>query len=203
MSNILAPGTLELDGNDETIGSLTGALGSIVTNGSANGAELTTNTGDNTIFAGVIQDGGSGAMQLVKAGTGELTLSGVNTYTGSTVINDAGGLIIGGSGQLDGGDYAGNITIDDADGFFEYASSADQTFSGTISGAGSYEHTGSGEVTLTGANSLADGWEISSGKVILGGDDDENNRMSGTITISGTGTLRSDASETWTIVPRL
>jgi autotransporter-associated beta strand protein len=52
-----------------------------------------------TQVSGVIQDGGSfggAGGSLVKVGTGILTLSGVNTYTGTTTVN-AGALIVNGS----------------------------------------------------------------------------------------------------------
>ena len=52
-----------------------------------------------TEVAGVIQDGGvNGGTggSLVKTGSGTLTLSGINTYTGATTV-DAGTLIVNGS----------------------------------------------------------------------------------------------------------
>ena len=54
---------------------------------------LTVGSNDlSTIFSGVIQNGGS----FTKIGTGALTLSGVNTYTGATAVN-AGALIVNGA----------------------------------------------------------------------------------------------------------
>jgi autotransporter-associated beta strand protein len=54
-----------------------------------------------TIFSGVIQDGASGGGgaaggSLFKLGTGSLTLTGINTYTGGTFV-DAGALVVDGS----------------------------------------------------------------------------------------------------------
>lgn len=77
---------LELDGNNNSIGSLAGA--GTVENANATAATLTTG-GDNTstTFSGVLQDGtGGGALSLTKTGTGTATLSGTNTYTGGTRI---------------------------------------------------------------------------------------------------------------------
>jgi autotransporter-associated beta strand protein len=51
--------------------------------------------GTSTIFTGAIGDGGN-ALGLIKAGTGNLTLGGANTYTGGTTVN-AGRLIVTGS----------------------------------------------------------------------------------------------------------
>jgi autotransporter-associated beta strand protein len=57
------------------------------------------NNGSST-FSGVIRDNGSGGaaavVNLVKTGTGALTLSGANTYAGSTNVNN-GSLIVNGS----------------------------------------------------------------------------------------------------------
>ncbi len=74
-------GTLALTGN-ETIGSLAGAstTSSVILNANT----LTTGDGNNTDFAGDI----SGAGNLIKQGTGTFTLSGANTFTGTTTVND-------------------------------------------------------------------------------------------------------------------
>ena len=87
---LVNPGViLDLNGYSNTIGSLaTGFPGSgIVTNSGGSPATLTTgNDGTSTNFSGVIQDGTS-QLSLVKIGSGTQTLSGLNTYTGTTSIN--------------------------------------------------------------------------------------------------------------------
>jgi autotransporter-associated beta strand protein len=93
--------TLTLNGNHQTIGGLsTGATvgTSIIQNANATGATLSVDlaSGSNT-FGGVLQDGtGGGALGLQKQGSGMLTLSGTNTYTGATTVNE-GALSVGGS----------------------------------------------------------------------------------------------------------
>ncbi len=80
---------------DLTVGSIAGA-------GRFNLGSTTLTTGGlntNTIVSGVLADGGvspGGSGKLTKIGTGQLTLSGVNTYTGLTTVN-AGTLSINGS----------------------------------------------------------------------------------------------------------
>ncbi len=103
-----------------TIGSLEGTGDVFV------GAQTLTVGSNNlsTIFSGVIQDGGPAGSpnsggSLTKIGTGTLTLSGTNTYTGSTTVN-AGMLIVDGSvttsvtvngGRLGGSGTTGAITV--------------------------------------------------------------------------------------------
>jgi autotransporter-associated beta strand protein len=72
--------------NAETVGSLAGA-GTIDNVGTFGAFTLTTG-GDNTstTFSGIIKDTGSN-LTVVKAGTGTLTLSGVNDYSGATTIS--------------------------------------------------------------------------------------------------------------------
>jgi fibronectin-binding autotransporter adhesin len=77
--------TLNLNGNNQTIGTITGAFGSSVTLGAGT---LTINAPTAATFAGVIS--GSGA--VIKSGVGTETLSGINTYGGGTVVS--GGTLI-------------------------------------------------------------------------------------------------------------
>ena len=87
-----AGGTLDINGNTATIGSLTGIAGTSVTLG---GGILTTGDSTNTAFAGVISGNGG----LIKQGTGTETLTGTSTYTGATTVN-AGTLALAGNGTL-------------------------------------------------------------------------------------------------------
>jgi autotransporter-associated beta strand protein len=84
-------GSLNLAGYVETIGSLEGTGGSVAL---GTGGELATGgNGRSGTYAGVISGSGS----VIKDGAGILTLSGTNTYTGTTTIN-AGTLQLGNNG---------------------------------------------------------------------------------------------------------
>ena len=107
---ISAGATLDLNGSNETIGSLAGS-GSI-----ALGSGVLTTGGNNTstTFSGGISGiGGS----LNKQGSGTLTLSGINTYSGTTVVN-TGTLSIAATGSVasntivnNGGTLAGTGSV--------------------------------------------------------------------------------------------
>ncbi len=90
--------------------------------------------------------GGTG--MVYKLGSGAVSLTGNNTYTGQTTVA-AGTLTIGGSGLLGGGNYATNL-VDN--GLLNYASSVAQTNSGVIFGGGDLLASGSGTLTLMGNN---------------------------------------------------
>ena len=79
---------LDLNGFDNTIGSLAG--GGVVTNEGTEPATLTVgNNNTSTTFSGILQDGtdGTSSLALAKIGSGILTLSGTNTYSGGTTIS--------------------------------------------------------------------------------------------------------------------
>ncbi|WP_100179368.1 autotransporter domain-containing protein [Bradyrhizobium nitroreducens] len=80
---VFAGAVLDLGGFSNAVGSLAGA-GTVTNSG---GAAVLTAGGDNssTVFSGTIQDG-AGAMALTKAGSGLLVLTGVNTYSGATLV---------------------------------------------------------------------------------------------------------------------
>ena len=87
--------TLDLNGNNETIGSLAGggATGGNVTLGAG-----TLSSGGNnasTTFAGIIS-GTTGTSGVIKQGSGIWNLTGANTYSGNTTIS-AGTLLVNGS----------------------------------------------------------------------------------------------------------
>jgi autotransporter-associated beta strand protein len=87
--NVVNNGTLTLGGLSHTINGLSGS-GTI--DGVSGTPTLTVGNNDATSsFSGVIKNT-SGTLSLTKTGTGSLTLTGVNTYTGATSIS-AGSII--------------------------------------------------------------------------------------------------------------
>ena len=81
------PGILRLNGFNNTIGGLAGD-GIVENADSVTGITLTVGrNNDSTVFAGTIRDGGIVPLVLTKVGTGALTLTGSNTFTGNTNVN--------------------------------------------------------------------------------------------------------------------
>ncbi|EDW7724753.1 fibronectin-binding autotransporter adhesin ShdA [Salmonella enterica] len=100
----------------------------------------------NTLF-------GSGS--LVKTGTGELTLSGDNSYSGTTTITD-GTLIAASVNALGSGDIDNSGVLKVGEGELK----------NTLFGSGSLVKTGTGELTLSGDNTYSGGTTISGGTLI-------------------------------------
>ena len=118
---------------------------------------------------------------------GNVLLNGVNTFTGNTGIGN-GTLEIGGAGQLGGGSYSNDILIG-TDGTLKYNSSANQTFSGNLTGAGGLVKDGISNLTLTGnPNSYAGGTIVNGGKLILNTPTDSQANQ-GALTINSAGTV--------------
>jgi autotransporter-associated beta strand protein len=103
--SVAAGATLALNGNSNTIGSLSGA--GIVTNNSGTNAILTTGDPTNTTFSGVIQNGAAGSLALVKTGTGTLTLTGTSTFSGGVTLQN-GTLAVSTDAGLGTGNFTGS-----------------------------------------------------------------------------------------------
>jgi autotransporter-associated beta strand protein len=105
---VAAGANIELNGLDQSIGSLAGA--GTVTNSNAAAATLTTGSDNtDTTFSGTITDAFAGPLSLVKVGSGTQVFTGANSYTGGTTIS-GGALQIG--NLVDTGSIDGNVTVD-------------------------------------------------------------------------------------------
>jgi autotransporter-associated beta strand protein len=172
---------LDLNGFNQTIGSLAG--GGVVRNSGAAAAALTAG-GDNTstTFGGTLADGPGAALGLAKTGTGTLTLSGANSYSGGTLLG-AGTLAVGSSTALgtvaltiangatlqaaaNGLLIANTITLNGADTIDTQANGI--TLTGPIGGTGGLIKTGTGRLVLSGNNTYSGATNVNAGTLGAG-----------------------------------
>lgn len=148
----------------------------------------TTVAGKGVEFSGVVSDGGSG-FGLVKAGTGMLTLSGANTFSGGVTLN-AGRLNVNHAQAL--GTATGTFTING--GFVDNTSGSPvTTLNYPIIVGGNFTNIGTGDLNL-GTGNVALGSThrtigVTAGTLTLGGTLNNSAANVG-ITKQGAGTLR-------------
>ena len=172
------------------------AFGGAISFGS-NSTFLTIGGANSTAITGNISGNGS----LLKRGTGNLTLSGINTFTGNTSINGGNLIVQGGSALSD----TGTVTLNSANATFTIAASetigslqgggataiaaaqtltiaefGNATYSGAITGTGSLAKTANGTLTLAGNNSYMGGTTVSAGTLATQG----NERISDSSSLS-------------------
>lgn len=128
-----------------TTSSLSGAV--------VNNATLQFNQNGRGTYAGVI----SGTGEVVKTGTGAAGLTGANTYTGGTSINE--GTLVVTSASLPG-NVVNSATL-------QFNQNGRGTYAGVIVGSGSVVKTGTGSVGLTGANTYSGGTTVSDGILLV------------------------------------
>ncbi|WP_201028043.1 autotransporter-associated beta strand repeat-containing protein, partial [Salmonella enterica] len=133
-------GELTLNGDNDYSGGTTiddGVL--IADNADSLGTGTIANNGVLQVGEGELKNTLSGSGSLVKTGTGELTLSGDNDYSGGTTISD-------GTLTADHADSLGTGAIDNS-GVLQVG---EGELKNTLSGTGSLVKTGTGELTLNG-----------------------------------------------------
>ncbi|EBK4514327.1 autotransporter outer membrane beta-barrel domain-containing protein, partial [Salmonella enterica subsp. enterica serovar Javiana] len=142
------------------------------------GTGAVANSGVLQVGEGELENTLSGSGSLVKTGTGELTLSGDNSYSGGTTIDD-GVLIADHADSLGTGAVANNGVLQVGEGELK----------NTLSGTGSLVKIGTGELTLSGDNTYSGGTTIDDGVLIAA----NVNALSGG-DVDNSGTLMLDAN---------
>ena len=197
----ISAGTLQI-GNGGSAGSITGDI--------EDDATLTIDRTGTITFDGLI--GGSGVLN--QTGTGITILTDDDTYSGATTIS-------AGTLQLGNGGTTGSVTSAITDnGILAFDRSDPLTYSAVITGTGSLKQIGSGELTLTGANTYGGGTTIGAGSTLRLGDgttagtilnnvstgtgsslifDEGTNLTFGGI-VSGTGSLTQDDTSDSTLI---
>ncbi|WP_408583224.1 fibronectin-binding autotransporter adhesin ShdA [Salmonella enterica] len=137
------------------------------------------NNGVLQVGEGELKNTLSGTGSLVKIGTGELTLSGDNTYSGGTTIDD-GVLIADNADSLGTGTIANNGVLQVGEGELK----------NTLSGTGSLVKIGTGELTLNGDNDYSGGTTIDDGVLIA-----DNADSLGTGAVANNGVLQVGEGE--------
>lgn len=179
------------------LGALTGT-GSVTGSGGATGTATFSvgAKGIDSTFAGVIRDGNTSTSRfgaLTKVGSGKLTLTGVNTYTGVTNVNL--GTLELGNGTTTGS--LGATTTNVAAGanlVFNPAPATVQAHASVIAGAGNVTKRGSGRTLLSGINTFSVSPTIESGELAINADTALGNIANAVNFSVGSGKLVSDVA---------
>ncbi|EMG1276091.1 fibronectin-binding autotransporter adhesin ShdA [Salmonella enterica] len=172
-------GELTLSGDNDYSGGTIISDGTLIAdNADSLGTGAVANSGVLQVGEGELENTLSGSGSLVKTGTGELTLSGDNSYSGGTTITD-GTLTADHADSLGTGAVANSGVLQVGEGELE----------NTLSGSGSLVKTGTGELTLSGDNSYSGTTTITDGTLIAA-----NVNALGGGNIDNSGTLMLDAN---------
>jgi len=139
------------------LGSLSSSSSSAILDATGPGGAVTFDIGalnSSTIFAGIIRNG-DGAISIDKVGTGTLTLTNANIYSGPTTIS-SGTLEFTGSTSGLSGPMTDNAAL-------VFNQIANSSVSGVISGTGSVTQQGAAVLTLSGANTYSGNTTVNSG----------------------------------------
>ncbi len=155
----------------------------------ASGKSATFNIVDpagNLTVSGIIQDFAVAGLPVFKTGSGKLTLTGANTYTGGTTIS-AGTLQLGDGTTGHDGKLANGVTITD-NAALVYNLFGSQTYSSeTITGSGTLTKNGAGTLTFDSSSPLS----YTGGTILNGGTlrFDNAHLVTGPLTINSSATF--------------
>jgi len=174
--------------------------GTGVVQGAASGAqtlELYGQTASTGVLSRVIQNGSATSLAVTKAEAGLWILSGNNTYTGGTTVSD-GTLQIGAGGTTGNLSATGGIVNNGTFIINRSNAVAQGTDFSAISGSGSFIQAGSGNTTLTAANTYTGATNIDAGTLLLSGSTAADSTVNvGTAgTLAGNGTVNGNATLT-------
>ncbi|EAM2953409.1 fibronectin-binding autotransporter adhesin ShdA [Salmonella enterica] len=183
-------GELTLSGGNDYSGGTT-IIGGTLTADHADslGTGAVANSGVLQVGEGELENTLSGTGSLVKIGTGELTLSGDNTYSGGTTIDD-GVLIAANVNALSGGDVDNSGTLMlDANGAFELANITTHTGATTVLAAGST--LGASQLTQEDGSTLSIDLGAATDDAVITAD---SVTLAGTLNVTGIGSV----TDSWT-----
>ncbi|ENI7471291.1 fibronectin-binding autotransporter adhesin ShdA [Salmonella enterica] len=197
-NNVTGEGQIVKSGSDELIvtgdntysGSTTISGGTLTADHADSlGTGAVANSGVLQVGEGELENTLSGSGSLVKTGTGELTLSGDNTYSGGTTIDD-GVLIAANVNALSGGDVDNSGTLMlDANGAFELANITTHTGATTVLAAGST--LGASQLTQEDGSTLSIDLGAATDDAVITAD---SVTLAGTLNVTGIGSV----TDSWT-----
>ncbi len=183
-------GELTLSGDNDYSGGTTISDGTLIAdNADSLGTGAVANSGVLQVGEGELENTLSGSGSLVKTGTGELTLSGDNSYSGTTTITD-GTLIAANVNALGGGniDNSGTLMLD-ANGAFELANVTTHTGATTALAAGST--LDAGQLTQENGSTLSIDLGAATDDAVITAD---SVTLGGTLNVTGIGSV----TDSWT-----
>lgn len=128
--------------------------------------------------AGILANTITGSGTIEKTGSGNLILAADNSYSGNTTISA--GALVGSAKSFGSSDIVNNAQL---------VLDGGGTFSNVVSGTGSFEKTGSGNLVMTGNSTYTGATEVSSGKLSVNGSLASAVSVRSGATLGGSGTV--------------